>query len=347
MSRKKSLFSHGRAIAELTTLCLIPALIFGCSSDSPESQTNVSEEFSEFRVRLKSDSESEADHTDLFVFNDDELRRIDSYQRVSGLDVKAASRVGDKLLVAVSNSTLGTDDWRRISSYDSLMEEISLLSDEDPECPVMTGQTRITAGEDRVYDLKMDRLLSRISVRTLCADFHTTEYDGEPLTDVRIYLTNVNASCAIMKEENFRPEMIVNFSRLDSADLKNFRFSEMLCHEIPYNLTSSAISADISLCCYPNDAPEETYGSPFTRLVIEGRIRGETCYYPITVNREEDGVCFGTDGSGIGRNCLYSFDITVCRFGTSDPDTPVRKGDVIVNCTVEPWNEKDSETIIF
>ncbi len=348
MSRKKTCPADSRTLAELITLlCLVPALIFGCAPLSDTSDTDMTQDDVQSAIHLKSDIGQEPSHTDIFVFNDDALRRIDAYQRVTGTDVKAASRAGDKIMVAISNSPVGTDEWRRIGSYDGLMEEISLLSDEDPDNPIMSGQITVTAGSGGTHEMKMSMLMSEIHVRTLCADFHGTSFDGEPLTDVRIYLTNVNSSCAIMKQENFRPEMIVNSGRLDYSSIMDFKSAGMLCRDVPFDLTSSAVDADIALYCYPNDTPEETYGSPFTRLVIEGKIGGTTCYYPITINREENGICFGTDGTGIGRDCLYEFDITLCRFGTSDPDTPVRKGDVTVRCTVEPWTEKPSETINY
>ncbi len=336
-----------RTLAELTLISLIPALLYGCSSTISEQPPIGLEEHNEYTVRVRSDGVYEPEHTDLFVFNNDELRRIDAYQRVSGGDVKVASRVGEKILVAIANSQCSVDDWRRIGSYYALMEEMSLLSEEDPDNPIMSVQLEITAGANMVYDLDLQRIMSKVRVNTICADFIGTEYEGEPLTDVKIYLTNVSASCAIMREEDFRPEMIVNQGRLDLLSMRGFKDTEMLYREISSDLTPSITYLDADFYCYPNDAEEETYSSPFTRLVIEGQIGGITCWYPITINREENGVCFGTDGSGIGRNCLYEFDISLCRFGTSDPDIPVNKGDVAINCRVLPFTEKDEQTIIY
>ncbi len=336
-----------RTIAELILISLIPALPYGCSSTIVHQSQTGTEEHSEYTVMVRSDGENEPEHIDFFVFNDDELQRIDAYQRVTGSSVKAASRVGEKLLVAIANYPCSTDDWRRIGSYAALTEEMFLLSDEDPDNPIMSAQMKISAGASTVYDIDLQRIMSKVHINTICADFHGTEYDGEPFTDVRIYLTNVNASCAIMKEENFRPEMLVNQGWLDLLSIRDFNVAEMLYKDIPFDFTSSVTYLDMDFYCYPNDTEEETYASPFTRLVIEGQIGGITCYYPITINREENGVCFGTDGSGIGRNCLYEFDITLCRFGTSDPDIPVNKEDVMVNCRVLPFTEKDEQTIIY
>ncbi len=347
MSRREPLTLCVRTLAEIILLSLIPALSYGCSSLSTQPSLPLTEEHLEYTVRLRSDDGAEPEHTDLFVFNNDELRRIDAYQRVSGGDIKAASRVGEKVLVAIANSDCTMDGWRKIGSYNALMEEFSLLSDENPDEPIMSAEAEINAGANEVYDISLRRIMSKVRINTLCADFHGTEYDGEPLTNVKIYLTNVNASCALMKEEDFKPEMLVNQGRLDLMSLRGFKAEEMLYKEVSSDITPSVTYLDMDLYCYPNNAEEETYSSPFTRLVIEGEIGGITCYYPITVNRAENGVCFGTDGSGIGRNCLYEFDISLSRFGTSDPDIPVNKEDVLVNCRVLPFTEKDAQTIIY
>ncbi|MCD8206768.1 MAG: hypothetical protein LUD72_02415 [Bacteroidales bacterium] len=347
MSRREPLNMCIRTIAELILLSLIPALPYGCSSTNAHLSQIEKEEHFEYTVNLRSDDGDEPEHIDLFVFNNDELQRIDAYQRVTGGSVKAASRVGEKILVAIANSPCGMDDWRRIGSYAALAEELSLLADEDPDNPIMSAQLEINAGASETYDLALHRIMSKVHIDTICADFIGTEYEGEPFTDVKIYLTNVNASCTIMKEEDFRPEMLVNQGRLDLISIRDFKSAEMLYKEIPSSFTPSITYLDADFYCYPNNAEEETYSSPFTRLVIEGQIGGITCYYPIPINREENGVCFGTDGGGIGRNCLYEFNISLTRFGTSDPDIPVNKGDVVVNCRVLPFTEKDGQTIIY
>ena len=81
-------------------------------------------------------------------------------------------------------------------------------------------------------------------------------------------------------------------------------------------------------------------GTPFTRLVIEGKIQGETFYWPLDINKEDGGY-------GIGRNERYIYDITITRKGTKDPDSPVRKEDIDINFNVEKWNEKEGCEVIF
>ena len=135
--------------------------------------------------------------------------------------------------------------------------------------------------------------------------------------------------------------------RMDMSAVSGFKDTGIIYREIDEDIGEDAIYPDIILFCYPNDAGEETAGSPFTRLVIEGRIRGETYWYPITINRGDFGIASGGDGRGIGRNMMYSYDITIRRTGTKDPDIPVSLEDVTISCPVEPWEDIDSGTVSF
>ena len=177
-------------------------------------------------------------------------------------------------------------------------------------------------------------------------DKSIVEYDGEPLTDVRIYLTNVNASCKYLKKDGFSPEMIVNPGFLDMDALSGFKDRSLLYADTE-DIGEETLYPGIKLFCYPNDSPEETPGSPFTRLVIEGKISGHTYWYPVTINRGDFGIASGGDGKGIGRNMCYTYDFTILRTGTSDPDIPVCKDDISVTCMVEPWKEMENETVTF
>ena len=89
-------FLRIRAIA---LFVFIPAFWYGCSSEDytsyiPEelSVTSTSFAIPESRSGVNG-------HIDIFIFNDDRLKRIDSYQRVewSGGKINLASRRGDKI----------------------------------------------------------------------------------------------------------------------------------------------------------------------------------------------------------------------------------------------------------
>lgn len=338
-----------RAIALLISVYCIPAFYTGCSLEDD----GISREQDRHNVVLlcKKDASSatlsEIRHSDIFIFNDNPLKRLDSYQHSEGGGpVKAASRRGDKIMVAIANAPMPSDGWRSVNSYEGIQEEISLLQNEDPECPVMSGEAMISSGSDEMHYVEMERLVSEIRINSIRTDFSGREYDGEPLTDVRIYLTNVNASCKYLKKDGFSPEMIVNPGFLDMDALSGFKDRSLLYADTE-DIGEETLYPGIKLFCYPNDSPEETPGSPFTRLVIEGKISGHTYWYPVTINRGDFGIASGGDGKGIGRNMCYTYDFTILRTGTSDPDIPVCKDDISVTCMVEPWKEMENETVTF
>lgn len=331
--------THARAIA---FLWFFPALVYGCTSVDTDDTGHAGStgESTWTDIVLHPGNSSEEAATDVFIFMNDRLRRLDSYQRVSGNRVKVASRTGERLLVAIANPHRDMDSWRWINSYEALLEESIQLSTDNPDLPAMTGEAIIQAGSETCYEIGMDRLMSQICINTLRADFLGTEYENEDLTDVRIYLTNVNAECNFIHGDDSSPGHIVNFGAFDETAANSFAHKEMLIHQIE-KVSAKGIPDPIRLFCYPCDHIAETSGSPFTRLVIEGRIRGNLYYYPITINREP----FGR--GGIERNAIYLYDITINRAGTPDPDIPVNGMQVKVTGKIVPWNEKDNETIVF
>ncbi|MGN0189075.1 MAG: hypothetical protein ACI395_06125 [Candidatus Cryptobacteroides sp.] len=329
-----------------------PALFYGCSSPAavevPGGEVSV--------IRLVNHEGGSSDdglsnNTDVFVFNDDALKRLDSYQKIGQDGGVIASRSGDKIVVAVSNALTG--GWTDIYSYEGLSSVSVLLEDEDPDKPVGVGAVRIRAGSGEAVEIRMRRLLAEIRLTGLRTDFFGTEYEDEPLTDVRAYLTDVNGSCRIVRDSCAPPGVIVNPGRLDELSLSGFRHRELVLRELG-DVGRDGLEEDVSLFCYPGDHPEDSPGSPFTKLVIEGKIRGHTYYYPLVINRGgvlgtvfwEDGAD-GELGAGIRSGRTYCYDITICRSGTDDPDIPVEGGMVRINGKIVGWEEKGNERIVF
>ena len=338
----------------LTIACIAfsyPALFYGCSS--PAAVEVPGEEYSVIDIRSAYDVPPGAGsrNTDVFVFNDDALKRLDCYQRISGNGGVIASRSGDKVLVAVSNASAG--DWTDIFSYEALSNVRVLLEDENPEDPVSVGSSGIRAGSREVNEIEMHRLMAEIRLTGLRTDFFGTEFEGEPLDDVRVYLTNVSGSCRLLRENCQRPEVVINSGRLDELSLLDFRYRELILRELG-DVGKDGVKGDLRLFCYPCDHEEESPGSPFTKLVIEGKIRGRTYYYPLVVNRGSNvGTVFWEEGKeeeldvGIRSGRIYSYDITICRSGTDDPDIPVEGGMVRIDGRIVGWEEKENERVVF
>ena len=99
----------------------------------------------------------------------------------------------------------------------------------------------------------------------------------------------------------------------------------------------NTIYPDINFLCYQNSPVEEGPGSPYTRLVIEGKIDSETYYWPITINPD----------NGMERGARYSYDILIRRKGVTDPDIPIDLSNAEIKLTIKPWIEKDDYTVGF
>lgn len=280
---------------------------------------------------------------DALVFNDDQMQQLECYQNIvwDGMEsVLIGSCAGDKILLLCANLNVEKYFWKQYSSYSKALALESHLEDEDPHRPVMAACARISAGdEDEIY---LERLSSEVILRSIRSDFSGKPYAGEKITDAKAYLTNLNATCRLIPQGDDRTNRVINHKGLVPHDLRSFRDSTMIFREIGA-IDLEGIHPSAGFICYPNNANEETIGTPFTRLVIEGKIMGETWYWPIDINRG-----FGsTPPEGIHRNNRYIFDINIRSKGTKDPDTPVKREMLETVFEVAKWEEKEEYSVTF
>ena len=149
------------------------------------------------------------------------------------------------------------------------------------------------------------------------------EYSGKSLTDVQAYLTNVNGTCQPLRRDGFRPVEILNNGRLRSTDLERLSSPQLLrvAPRISRQMGGETTYETFDLYCYPNDVAQESSGSPFTRLVIQGDIDGQTYYYPIPINRPGFGYSAGKEG--ICSNVNYVMNIHITGPGALSPSEDI------------------------
>lgn len=327
---------------------VFPAFIYGCSpleipdtKESPETAIETAEgRPAKTQITISEDIAS----LDVFSFEDDQLQRLDSYQRFdkgqrkdSTYDI--ATRSGDKIIILLANSTQSKYTWADINCIKSMEKVRFSLENEQPGTPIMTGVYHIRAGGS--VNSTLMPLTGEVVLRSLECDFSGQAYSGEQMTDVKVYLTNVNASCGIWNEDETYPTRIINAGRLNEDDMEEFNDPDIICRELDAPVGSETIYPDIRFRAYPNNGKEESIGSPFTKLVIEGRICGRTWYYPITVNRSS------TEDYGLCRNRQYIYDISIRRTGLTDPDGVVEPMFAEIRMEVKAWKERDWYDISF
>jgi len=199
----------------------------------------------------------------------------------------------------------------------------------------LVGKADFDAGED--FSVTLSPLMARIRLKELSCDFRGTAYQFEELTDARVYLTNVNADCRVTGETG--GSRFINNGGWNESDAVKFSSPEILCREIEGNVGMDFRELNLDLYCYPNPVGEESFGQPFTRLVIEGFVKGHRWYWPISIN--------GLGEGGIRPNESYSLKVCLRRSGTEDPDFAIRleKDELVME--VEKWDEKENYAVAF
>lgn len=320
------------------TFALIPGFfsylfLSGCCPDAlPEADSFHSTHASFISAH---NNPSSGSALDIFAFENDRLRRLDSYQRTDGFEgntAYASSTTGPKIFFFCLSSGISRYEWADMNSYGSLSKVRIDLENETRECLTRTGECRIDDGED-AKEVILKPLVAQIRLDRISCDFSGTPYAGQNITDVMAYLTNVNATYGLMGSGTRGPERIINQGMLKPGDLKTFRDQGLVFAELTENLGTASVRPDINFLCFPNSG-NDVIGSPCTRLVIEGKIDGMTYYWPINVK-------------DIERNCRYVYDIVIRRKGTSDPETPINLDACTVQYDIKPWEEKEEYRIRF
>lgn len=322
----------------LFTTGLLPALFSCCSPiDEPHSAVMFNAE--------RPMNGTEVRTLDIFTFNDDELRRLDSYQRIEYPDsdeIGIRSQNGDKHIILCANAHISKEDWAGVNSVESLEGRYADLMAERRECLLMTGRSDLRTGIGTGNAIVMRPLIAEVVLKSIRCDFTGKTYEGKEVTDVCVYLTNVNARCQMLAEGKIKPTHIINTGGPDMDAIMSMAEPDMLFKELKEPVGNTVCQTDIRLLCYPNSWPEESPGTPFTRLVIEGSLDGDRYIWPIEVNRAE-----GETDAGIHRNCSYVHDVVLTRKGLLSHDDKFETDMMTINMDVVKWKEKERYSIPY
>ena len=268
---------------------------------------------------------------DLLFFQDAPLFRLDAYQHLNGVSggrVTGTSSTAARKVVILSNYPTDTYAWSGIRSLGSLADLPFRLEDEDPAAPMLYGESE--AGSMGRVTLRP--MLAKITLRSIACEFSERPYAGERLQDVRAYLTYASQECRPFAPED-PPSSWLNAGRLDEAGTAALAHPEIVLQTLTASL-GGRIYPSAGFYCYPNPSDGSEFGSPVTRLVIEGKLRGTTYYYPI-------------DLPGLEADVQYRMDVTLTRAGTTDPDTPAASGSIRLESQVLDWDGRDWEDIHY
>ena len=328
---------HKLLQSTISTLLLLPAL-FSCAINEAESERTT--------IMMKATGGRDMSGTlDIFTFDSEGTGYLDSYQRIesySGPDIELRSQNGVRNIFICMNGQRGAHDWAAVNSMQSLNDFFIELKDERREALCATWDGEIMTGSGSGYTVEMRNMASEIVLNSIMCDFQGKSYEGQPITEPAVYLTNVNCRCSLTSDRDIVPSGIINAGRADPEDIALMAEPDMLYHKMEDDIIARRTEVGLSFICYPNAGSREGPGTPFTRLVIEGKIGGETFWWPVDINRNEE-----TDKPGIHRNTRYIFDINITGKGSSDPDIILEKDALEVKMSIMPWEEIKEQKVTF
>lgn len=335
------------SISGISLLALLPAL--SCSRhpietipEWDESSLPVVERYC-IAIDTKGADITSISTLDVLIFSNDSLKKLETYQRFNRIDndgVLIASTSGEKMIFACANSKIDPESWMKVRTVEGLEEFHLQLEKEIRKEPMLSGTCKLHAGQDHSITIELERLTCEVVLQSLSCDFRGKPYEGEKLMNAKAYLINVNTHSPVFSMKDFAPTGMINIGTLNLKDLSGFSEPDLVMQKLPVSIGGERAQTEIEFICCPNTGKVEGPGSPYTRLVIEGDIQGETYYWAVTINRDRD-------GNGIEMGDRYIYDVQIKRRGSKDPDSPASIEVINLKYEDTEWEEKDIYSVSF
>lgn len=252
----------------------------------------------------------------VFVFDRHGVYETASHGSGSSLSVTCTS--GEKQIVALINAPLETG----VSDISGLRSRISDLTDCTSGSVVMSGELVKNLTASSTVNMEVERIAAKVAISRIHLDFEQEQHRQLPFTVKAIYLINVAGDSPYLVSGT--PSVWYNKSKYIAQTSPDFLYDAVTSGSIAQG---ASYTKEHFFYCYPNDTATKT------RLVVETEIGGNIYYYPLTLQTVES-------------NTSYTYDLTITRLGSDDPDVPVEDGSVKFTVTVKDWVEQNvSETI--
>lgn len=326
--------------------CCSPALFFSCTpdilyKDEPDRDLPSDDATVPTRMNISTPASIRIETCDILVYDSGPFGRLDSRTVIKSagmrqMPLEITSGNGDKIFVALCNLPEGFLQWEDIITIHALRQLTASLENESEDCPILCGELGSPAGTG--ISLRLNPLTARIRLGKVSCDFGGTAYSGETVTDVKVYLTNVNADCGLLPDSEQRYRFINN-GAYNYSDCAVFKDRNLLIKDITGGIGNQEREAGLDFFCYPNPNRKESFGQPLTRLVIEGNVAGHKWYWPIE-------LCLLSD-NGIEAGMTYEISLRLLRTGTDNPDIPVSISENNMTIEVLRWKEKENHSVSF
>ena len=315
----------------ITAFLQVPAFFSSC-----ERIPDSTEFHAEPQIYIQWTKNTTPEAIDLFFFDTLGAQKLDTYQQVmplaGGNHPYGVCGPGAKRLVALSGTAGLTDPWLDIRNYGSICKKTYRLEEENPDAPRLVAETLLKEGASRVALLNLQPMICQIRIKSVSCDFSGRPYAGMFFSNSKLYLTYAGTEYKPLGPGGGHPVSWINAGALDSLASMALPHPEMVLQKGLGIIGRQRLYPDIGFYCYAN--PDGAQGIPRTRLVLEGSIDGHLCYYPLEIANLQPGK-------------VYSFDITLRRMGSPDPDIPVASDAVLVETQTVPWRTPEPGTVLF
>jgi len=198
--------------------------------------------------------------TDVFLYSDSGVRRLEGHVRLSGGNdsAKFKTPAGDKLAVVIANSPKIFNDLA-LTSFDSMEILPFHYCDELPGAPMMSGSSSCRAGD--TLGISMTSVMCSVSLMSVEHSFEGYRRLEDPV----VWLENVNSSVEVLRRDAFLPAETTS----DTTGMRG-----LMWEKLPYDVGMYTQYPGITLHCYPNQSSMAK-----SRIVVEGKVDGSACRF--------------------------------------------------------------------
>lgn len=253
---------------------------------------------------------------DLLVFRDGGILEAWTRNEQQSISVSVL-KGGTYRWYLVANAPEALDSFTREEQF---LGSLSHLSDNSPAFPVMEGRGECRFSEDTRIGATLQRLISKVTLETVRADFLKDSYMNSEVRLERVFLLKACATIPYSMASSAGVRYNHTGLEVDSGS----SLGRMLCRERGVRLGPESLSENTSLLCCPDPGGE-------TRLVVEISIDGTPNYYPVRIPQMQP-------------NTEYLVkDLVLIGPGAARPYEDVPRIDVSFNVEVSPWQEENQE----
>ena len=206
----------------------------------------------------------------------------------------------------------------------------------------------LSSSAPTTVNVTVNRLIARVSLNSLKADFAGMTYAGKPITNVSVYLAYLPDSKTFANTDPAGQNIISGATYSETTAITG-----MIADAVSGSITSSVNTTAHHFYTYERSAVSNLTGQDCVRLVVKGDLDtdnngvGETYYWSIPVNTEKGGYKAANGHYGVKANYTYAYDVTITRAGAGNDYQDLEYATMTAAVTIADWTNITTETIQF